>query len=133
VQSRAELDDASRSYAALASSTSADFVTKHLPKAKLVATVDYKSAVQMVIDGEVDALVADFQVCQVTVMRNRGSGLTATRQPFTVEPLGIALPADAPLLLNLVQNYLDTLEYTGLLTRFKAKWLSDDAWLTELP
>ena len=39
----------------------------------------------------------------------------------------------APLLVNLVQNYLATLEYTGLLTRFKAKWLSDDAWLAELP
>ena len=61
------------------------------------------------------------------------AGLVALRQPFTVEPLGIALPANAPLLVNLVQNYLDTLEYTGLLTRFKAKWLSDDAWLAELP
>ena len=70
---------------------------------------------------------------QVSVMRNPDAGLSALRQPFTVEPLGIALPADAPLLVNLVQNYLATLEYTGLLTRFKAKWLSDDAWLAELP
>ncbi len=129
----AVLDDASRTYAALAGSTSADFVAKRLPKAKLVTTKDYESAVQMVIDDRVDALVADFQICQVSVMRNPDAGLSALRQPFTVEPLGIALPADAPLLVNLVQNYLATLEYTGLLTRFKAKWLSDDAWLAELP
>ncbi len=133
VRNMAVLDDESRTYAALAGSTSADFVAKRLPKAKLVTTVDYESAVQMVIGDQVDALVADFQICQVTVMRNRDAGLVALRQPFTVEPLGIALPANAPLLVNLVQNYLATLEYTGLLTRFKAKWLSDDAWLAELP
>lgn len=132
-QNRAALNDANRTFAALAGSTSADFVAKRLPKANLVTTADYDTAVQKVIDGQVDALVADFHICQVTVMRNPDAGLTATRQPFTVEPLGIALPANAPLLVNLVQNYLYTLEYTGLLTRFKAKWLSDDAWLAELP
>ena len=99
----------------------------------LVATKDYDSAVQMVIDDEVDALIADYQICALSVWRNPGSGLTALMTPFTVEPLGIALPADAPLLVNLVQNYLDTLEYTGLLTQFKAKWLSDGAWVSELP
>ena len=30
-------------------------------------------------------------------------------------------------------NYLDALEYTGLLTQFKAKWLTDGAWVDELP
>jgi polar amino acid transport system substrate-binding protein len=133
VESHSALDDPSRSYAALKGSTSADFVRKELPKAKLVATKDYDTAVQMVIDDKVDALIADYQICALSVWRNPGSGLTALMTPFTVEPLGIALPADAPLLVNLVENYLDTLEYTGLLTQFKAKWLSDGAWVAELP
>ena len=60
-------------------------------------------------------------------------GLETLATPFTVEPLGIALPADDPLLVNLVENFLDTLEYTGLLMQFKAKWLSSDSWLSELP
>ena len=47
--------------------------------------------------------------------------------------VGIALPADAPLLVNLVENYLEALNYTGLLTQFKAKWLSDGSWVSELP
>lgn len=133
VESVHVLDDPERTYAALAGSTSADFVRETLPQAKLVTTPDYDSAVQLVIDDKVDALVADFQICNISVWRHPEAGLSALLTPFTVEPLGIALPADAPLLVNLVENYLDTLEYTGLLTRFKAKWLSNGAWLNELP
>jgi polar amino acid transport system substrate-binding protein len=133
VDSTTVLDDPGRTYAALAGSTSEKFVKDILPRAKLVTTPDYDTAVQMVIDDRVDALVADYQICVLSVWRHREAGLSALMTPFTVEPLGIALPADAPLLVNLVENYLDTLEYTGLLTRFKAKWLSDGSWVAELP
>jgi polar amino acid transport system substrate-binding protein len=133
VQTASELDDPSRRYAALAGSTSEEFVKDVLPKSQLVTTPDYDTAVQMVIDDEVDALVADYQICMLSVWRYPEAGLSALMTPFTVEPLGIALPADAPLLVNLVENYLDALEYTALLTRFKARWLSNGTWVSELP
>ena len=133
VDSTTSLDDPNRSYVALAGSTSQEFVEQAFPKARLVTTPDYDSAVQMVLDDEVDALVADFQICALSVWRHRQANLSTLMTPFTIEPLGIALPADAPLLVNLVENYLDTLEYTGLLTQFKAKWLSDGSWVAELP
>ena len=104
-----------------------------LPQTKLVTTDDYDEAVQMVIAGEIDGLVADFQVCVLSTWRHPDEDLMAIRTPFTVEPLGIGLPPDAPLLLNLVSNYLATLEDTGLLAQLKAKWLSDGSWLSELP
>jgi ABC-type amino acid transport substrate-binding protein len=103
------------------------------PKAKLVATPDYDEAVQMVIDGKVDALVADYQICAYSIWRNPEANLVTLPDLFTVEPLGIALPADDPLLVNLVTNYLQTLEYTGLLGQFKAKWLADGSWINEIP
>jgi polar amino acid transport system substrate-binding protein len=133
VETTAELDDPSRRYAALAGSTSEEFVKDVLSKAQLVTTPDYDTAVQMVIDDQVDALVADYQICMLSVWRYPDAGLLALMTPFTVEPLGIALPADAPLLVNLVGNYLDALEYTALLTRFKARWLSNGTWVSELP
>jgi polar amino acid transport system substrate-binding protein len=133
VDSATELDDPNRTYAALAGSTSEKFVKEALPKAKLVPTQDYDSAVQMVIDDEVEAMIADFPICTLSVLRYPEAGLRALATPFTIEPLGIALPADDPLLLNLVENYLNTLEGTGLLTRFKAKWFSDGSWVSELP
>ncbi len=132
-QDPAALDSPAHRFAALEGSTSQRFVQTVLPRARLVATADYESAVAMLIAGEVDALVADQQICLLAVWRNPDAGLTASPTAFTVEPLGIALPANAPLLLNLVTNYLSTLETTGLLTRFKARWLNDGSWVAELP
>jgi len=133
VDNTTELDDPARTYAALKGSTSQTFVEEVFPKAKLILTDDYDEAVQLVIDDKADALVADYQICAISVWRYPEEHLSTLATPFTVEPLGIALPADAPLLTNLVDNYLDTLEYTGLLTQFKAKWLSNGAWLSQLP
>jgi len=133
VNDATELNDPARTYATVAGSTSEDFVRDLLPKAKLITTPDHDAAVQLVIDGRVDAMLADSHICRFAAWRYAEKGLTTITTPFTIEPLGIALPADAPLLLNLVGNFLDTLEYTGLLGQFKARWLSDDAWLAELP
>jgi polar amino acid transport system substrate-binding protein len=133
VDSVTKLDDPARTYAALAGSTSEMFVRSVLPQAKLVSTQDYSSAVQMVLNDEVEAMVADFPICQLAVLQHPEAGLSTLIQPFTIEPLGIALPADDPLLVNLIENYLNTLENSGLLTQFKAKWFSDGSWISELP
>jgi ABC-type amino acid transport substrate-binding protein len=127
------VDASGRKFAALEGTTSALFVQEVLPQSQLVETPTYEEAVAMVIAGEVDGLVADFQVCILATWRHPEAGLMAIRTPFTVEPLGIALPPDAPLLHNLVSNYLNTLEDTGLLAQLKAKWLADGSWLSELP
>ncbi|MBW2418115.1 MAG: transporter substrate-binding domain-containing protein [Deltaproteobacteria bacterium] len=133
VENTAALDDPKHRFAALAGSTSEKFVKEMLPNSILVPTKDSAVGVQMVIDDEVDALVADFPTCAVAVARHPEAGLSALMSPLTVEPLGIALPPNSPLLVNLVENYLETLEYTGLLMRFKARWLSDTSWISELP
>jgi polar amino acid transport system substrate-binding protein len=133
VESSEDLDDPSRTFAALESSTSERFVQEALPRAKRLSTPDYETAVKLLIEGKVDAVVADHLACKLAVWRNPGAGLTALRTPFTTEPLGIALPADEPLLLNLVQNYLNTMRETGQLTLLKARWLADGSWLEELP
>ena len=127
------LDIADQRYAVLAGSTSETFVEKELPKAASVPVVDYDTAVQMVLDDEVDAMIADFPICQLSVLRHPEAELSTLMTPLTIEPLGIALPADDPLLINLIGNYLNTLENTGLLVQFKAKWFSDGSWISELP
>ena len=133
VESSAALNDPEHSYAALAGSTGEEFVRNVLPKSKLVTSPDYDGAIKMVLDDQVDALVADFPICMLSVMRYPDAGLSALTTPFTLEPLGIALPPDDPLFVNLVDNYMETLEQTGLLTQFKAKWFSHGDWLAELP
>lgn len=128
-----EIDDPRRTYAALAGSTSELFTKKVMPRARLVATPNYEEAIAMVIDGRADAMVADFLVCELATWRHRDTGLATLDTPLTAEPIGIALPADDPLFVNLVDNYLDTLEHTGILMQLKARWFSDGGWVAELP
>lgn len=117
----------------LEGTTSQSYVQDAAPKATLLTSKDYDGAVQMVIDGRADAMVADFPICVVSVLRNPGKGLSAVVNPFTFEPLGIALPADDMLFVNLVENYLKSLEGTGLLELLREKWFSDPSWLLALP
>lgn len=133
VQDPRALDVPQRRYAAVEASTSARFIGEVLPQATFVSVADYDSGIQMVLDGKVDALFADFLACSVAVWRHPNAGLVTLATPFTIEPFGIAVAPDAPLLLNLVENYLETLDTTGLLATFKARWLADGSWLSELP
>lgn len=133
VGSFAALDVAGRTYVALAGSTSEALARAELPRAKIVTTPDYEAGVEKVRAGKADAMIADFAICQVTVWRNPEAGLLTLATPLTAEPLGIALPPDDPLLVNLVENHLRTLDYTGVLTQLKARWLADTAWLSDLP
>ena len=133
VRNLGSLDLAGRTYVALERSTSARFVADKLPKATLVTVADYETGIQLLLDDGANALFADYQVCNLALWRNPEAGLHAMMTPFTTEPLGIALPPSDPLLLNLVSNYLNTLENTGQLAQLKAKWLSDGSWLSELP
>jgi len=128
-----EVDLSDRTYVSLEASTSERFVKDWLPNAGLVTAPDYDTAIQSVIDGEVDALVADFPICIFTVMRRPEAGLEAFTMPFTVEPIGIAVRPGDPLFVNLLDNYLESLADTGTLTNLKARWFSPGAWIDELP
>jgi polar amino acid transport system substrate-binding protein len=132
-ESLAALDEPTHRYAVLEGSTSEVFARQTFPRAERETVSDYDAGVQMVIDGKAHALIADFPVCRLSVSRYPDAGLHTPRQPFTTEPLGIALRAGDPLFVNLVQNYLSTLENTGQLAAIKARWFSDGPWLAELP
>jgi polar amino acid transport system substrate-binding protein len=119
--------------AALKDSTSQLFAEKLIPRAKLVTPNSLDEAVELVIQGKVDALVADYPVCAVSAFRYRGKGLAAGEVRFTVEPLGIALPANDPLLVNWVENFLRMLQGTGGLGKLEQRWFKDGSWVKELP
>jgi len=118
--------------AALEGSTSQEFVEDLMPKAKLTPTQDYASAVKMLLEDNVDAVVADMEICQISMLRHPNAEL-AISEPLTIEPIGVALPPNDPLLLNLVENYLGALDALGLLEELNKKWFEDGSWLLQLP
>jgi len=118
---------------ALEGSTSQTLVKTVIPAAQLQTTTDYDKALAQVIEGKADAMVADYPFCALAVLRNPGKKLITLDEPFTFEPLGIALPGDDPLLINWVQNYLMTLEGSDGLQTLLDRWFKDAAWLSQLP
>ena len=117
---------------ALAGSTSADFVRTVTPKAQFAPAQDYDEAVKMVIDGRVDAMVADQPICLISVARYPDQGLLAIIAPLTYEPIGIALPANDALFMNLVGNFLTALQDSGTMERLKDQWFQTGNWWDQI-
>jgi polar amino acid transport system substrate-binding protein len=118
--------------AALKGSTSQQFVERFAPKAKLVPTDDYDQAIAMVLEGKVLAMVADFPICNVSVLRYLDKGLTTLKSPLNYEPLGIALSPGDPLFLNWAQNFVTNLVNSGELSLLQRKWFEDASWVPQL-
>ena len=117
---------------ALKGSTSQTFAEKLFPQAKLLLADDYDQAVSMVRQDKAQAMVADMAICQLSVYRYPDAGLTALGKPLSYEPLGIAIPANDPLLVNLLQNFLNTLDKDGTMETMMRRWFKDSWWVSNL-
>ena len=118
---------------AVAEGTTGAEVAKALaPRATVVMDKNMEQALDMLLEKKVDALMADQPFCVVAAFLNKDKGLAAS-DPFTFEPLGIALPGNDPLLMNWVQNFLMILEANGQLKELKQYWFSSPQWMDELP
>lgn len=117
---------------ALKGSTSQTFAEKVFPQAKLLLADDYDQAVSMVREGKAQAMVADMAICQLSVYRYPDAGLVSLSKPLSYEPLGIAIPANDPLLINLLQNFLNTMEKDGTMEMMVNRWFKDSWWVSKL-
>ena len=133
LQQLSGLNSAERTWAALEGSTGEDLILEAFPLARFVPIEDQDTAVDLIVRGDIDGLIADLPAVSFHIARNPKLGLATLPGPFTTEPLGIALPPNSPLFANLVQNYLNTLRRTGELIQMKARWLNAGEWLSEMP
>jgi len=128
-----EINRSELTLAALAGSTSEEFIQKVLPEATLMSVADYNTAVKKVMADEIDALVADMPICMLTIMRHPGKELATLNAPLTIEPVGIAMPMGDPQLKSLLDSYIRAFEGTGLLDQLRKKWFEDGTWIAALP
>ena len=127
-----DLDAPNLRLAALRGSTSEKLLREVADDAELTLSETPQQGVRMVIDGKVDAMLADYPIVIVAVLRNPEAGLVAIEAPLTFEPIGAALPPGDALFENLVRNRLTLLEGTGMLDLLRAKWFLDGRWVAEL-
>jgi polar amino acid transport system substrate-binding protein len=129
----ADLDQPSLRLAALAGSTSEDFVKAFLPNATLTTTGNYDEAIELLRVDSVHAVVADFEICVIAALRSPEDGFTTLERPLTVEPLGVAVAPGDPLFLNLMENSIGALEASGLFEGLRGRWFKSGMWLEQLP
>ncbi len=118
--------------AAVAGGTSEELVERVLPDAEHVLLQDQATAIAYIVDGRADVLVADDPVVRFARLRYPEAGLAMVVEEKSAEPIGIAIAPDDPLFVNLVDNYLETLEEIGLLDQLRDRWFESDDWVARV-
>lgn len=132
IQNAEGLNQKNLRVAALKDSTSQSMVKDSAPEATFVPVDSYQAALQMLLNDQVDVVIADFPFCALTAFRNKDKGLTAGDVRLTFEPLGFAMPEDA-LLINWMENFLMMVQGSGTLDALKNHWFNETIWMKELP
>jgi polar amino acid transport system substrate-binding protein len=127
-----EVNSPNTKIVALKGSTSQEFAETALDKTTLYTTANYDEAVDMVLKDKVQAMIADYPICVVSVFRYPEAGLLSVVTPLTYEPIGIAIPANDPLLMNWASNTLNSIEASGNLDELRLKWFARGSWLEKL-
>ena len=133
VKTPADLKKLTFSVAVLKGTTGEKMAGNLLSKAKLTATSTLDESLLLLLDGKIDAIVADYPFCRVAEYRYRDKNFAMFDEPLTFEPLGIAVSGSDPLLVNLVENYLNLMTGSGALKQLQNKWFKNSDWMQELP
>ncbi|MDW3211870.1 MAG: transporter substrate-binding domain-containing protein [Reichenbachiella sp.] len=124
--------DADLRVVTLDGSTSEKFVENYMQHVKVELVQNYENAIQKIIKDESDVMVADYPTCAYAMLRYPDKGMVMLDRPLTIEPIGIALPYDDALFVNMMDNFIESLEATGVLVLMEEKWFENPYWLLEL-
>ena len=131
-ESASDLDRGSNKITVLSGSTSEKYVLEYMSSAKILPKVNYDECLDLVMNGGADLLLADFSLCRYTILKNPNSGLETFDEPFTKEPIGLAIKHTDALFLNLMRNMLLQFKNEGTLEDLNDKWFWDDEWISNV-
>ena len=117
-----DLKEADVKIAVIKNTTSENFVKELLPQATRIPVENVDKGTNMVAKGEANAFLTDFPICLSVMKRYPDGGFQSVVSLLTYEPIGIALPANDPLLINLASNFIDRAENVGLIQELGLKW-----------
>ena len=132
VTSPGEINNEFTKIAVLKSSTSEDYARENTPMAKITIVDDYDEGIELIRNGKVDLMIADFSICAFAVLTNTEEQFYTLNQPLSIEPVGLAMPASDPLFLNIVDNFFVFMQLNGTLDQLQQKWFNDGSWLDKV-
>jgi len=107
-------------------------IKKYIPKATYKGFESEAEAGMEVINGKADALVYDLPFCGF-LYGSQGKGKTVfLNQPFTFEPLALAINKVDPDFLNFLNNFLRQSKGDGFYEQVYNKWIIGSEWKKEL-
>ncbi|PPC75894.1 amino acid ABC transporter substrate-binding protein [Pokkaliibacter plantistimulans] len=131
IHSYKDLNEGKYKIATKLGATSEYAAKRYLPNAELRLFDTEAEAVLEVINGNADAFVYDLPYNAIYVQQNKGK-LVHLDQPFTYEPLGIALRRGDVDTLNFLDNFLSQIKGDGSFDRLYQKWFESDSWLKQV-
>jgi polar amino acid transport system substrate-binding protein len=114
--------------AARIGTTAADAAQKYLPEAELRLFEAETQAVQEVLNGSADAIVASAPLPAYLVVDNPQTLYLPLDETFTKEPIGFALPKGDVDLLNYFNSWITVVEAEGWLAERKQYWFGTRDW-----
>jgi polar amino acid transport system substrate-binding protein len=121
----ADLKDSDMTMAVVKGTTSESFVKELLPEIKRIPVADSDEGTGLVASGKVKAMLTDFPICLSVMKRYPDKGFQSVVSLLTYEPIGIAVSANDPLFLNLVENFIVRAEGVGMTTALTLKWFGN--------
>ena len=127
----ADVDVAGNRIAVMQGTTSEEFVVANVTKATIYKSPTNKEALNLLKNDKVDIVIAGYPTVKLALMEDEYSDLKTIAEPLDYEPIGIGVAPSDPLFLNLVQNYLNGLERSGILGLLKTNWFEQGSWMAE--
>ena len=107
-------------------------VKRMIPKATYKSFEVETEACMEVIQGNADATVYDLPLIEI-MQAQHGAGKTiALSEPFTFEPLAMAVRKGDPDFLNFLNNFLRQYKNDGRYDKAYEKWIKSDEWQKDL-
>lgn len=131
VTSYKDLNDEKYTIASKLGTTGEGAVKKYIKKAQYHAFETEVDAAMEVVNGKADAMVYDMPFISIYAAQEKEK-TAAILEPFTYEPLGIAVRQGDPDMLNFVNNFLRQIKGDGSYERIYNKWFKSDAWLSQI-
>lgn len=127
-----QFNDPDVTIAARIGTTAADAAQKYLPNAELRLFEQETQAVQEVLNGSADAIVASAPLPAYLVVDNPNTLYLPMEETFTKEPIGFALPKGDIDLLNYFNSWITVVDAEGWLAERKHFWFGTRDWADQV-
>jgi polar amino acid transport system substrate-binding protein len=132
VKSYKDLNDPKYVVTSKLGTTGEQAVKRMIPKATYKSFEVEMEAVMEVVQGNADATVYDLPLIEFAQAQHGEGKTIALSEPFTFEPLAMAIKKGDPDFLNFLNNFIRQYQNDGRWQQAYDKWIKSNDWQSEL-